>query len=260
MTGWRGSPSRTRWLLAQRPLPISTIARKPDGRNDSIAMANRLPPPDVERFRASAFSISGATCSMPTYHDSRVPVSMRCGSRGPDSAPRGVNVVPLGACSDQLCMVTGILPVEVTCTRSRESCSGVFKTKVVTRGVDVTVNAFYRHSRLKQYHLKDGRALRVETVINSPTDLRVGRRLTNLDELQDKARAINARLLDAERVGQGCVLASPAFARVTHPTVEDGRRAPALRFGDPRVMALPAPWPPTCTPSPVCPTGASAPS
>src|SRR5690348_6769627 len=40
-----------------------------------------------------------------------------------------------------------------------------FKTKVVTRGVDVTVNAFYKHSRIKQY-LKDGRALRVETVIN----------------------------------------------------------------------------------------------
>ena len=67
------------------------------------------------------------------------------------------------------------------------------QTKVVTRGVDVTINAFYRHSRLKQY-LKDGRALRVETVINSPTDLRVGHRLVNLDELQGKARAINARL------------------------------------------------------------------
>src|SRR6266508_2059218 len=68
---------------------------------------------------------------------------------------------------------------------------GVFKTKVVTRGVEVTVNAFYRHSRIKQY-LKDGRALRIETVINSPTDLRVRRRLCHLDELQDKARAINA--------------------------------------------------------------------
>jgi hypothetical protein len=119
----------------------------------------------------------------------------------------------------------------------KRATPGVFKTKVVTRGVDVTVNAFYRHSRIKQY-LKDGRALRIETVINSPTDLRVNRRLIHLDELQGKARAINARLLDAERVGQGCVLASPAFARVAHPTVEEGRRAPALRFGDPRVMAL----------------------
>jgi hypothetical protein len=114
---------------------------------------------------------------------------------------------------------------------------GVFKTKVVTRGVDVTVNAFYQHSRIKQY-LKDGRALRIETVINSPTDLGVQRRLHNLDELQGKARAINHRLLDTERVGQGCVLASPAFARAAHPTIEEGRRAPALRFGDPRVMAL----------------------
>jgi hypothetical protein len=40
------------------------------------------------------------------------------------------------------------------------------------------------------------------------------------------------------RVGQGCVLASPAFERVARPTLVDGRRAPALRFGDPRVMAL----------------------
>ena len=85
----------------------------------------------------------------------------------------------------------------------------VFKTKVVTRGVDVTVNAFYQHSRIKQY-LKDGRALRIETVINDPYDLGCQRRLHNLPELQTKARAANRRLLDTERVGQGCVLASPA--------------------------------------------------
>ena len=61
----------------------------------------------------------------------------------------------------------------------------------------------------------------------------------HLDELQTKARAVNRRLLDTERVGQGCVLASPAFERVALPTLTaDGRRAPALRFGDPRVMAL----------------------
>lgn len=53
------------------------------------------------------------------------------------------------------------------------------------------------------------------------------------------ARAANRRLLDTERVGQGCVLASPAFERIAHPsTTVDGRRAPALRFGDPRVQAL----------------------
>ena len=113
-----------------------------------------------------------------------------------------------------------------------------FKTRIVTRGVEVTVNAFYKHSRIKQY-LKDGRALRVETVVNDPYDLGCQRRLHNLPELQGKARAANRRLLDTERVGQGCVLASPAFERIAHPTVTaEGRRAPALRFGDPRVQAL----------------------
>ena len=39
------------------------------------------------------------------------------------------------------------------------------KTRSITRDTEVTVNAFYKHSRVKQY-LKDGRALRIETVVN----------------------------------------------------------------------------------------------
>jgi hypothetical protein len=42
---------------------------------------------------------------------------------------------------------------------------GVFRTAVDRDNDGVVVNAFYRHSRIKTY-LKDGRALRVETVIN----------------------------------------------------------------------------------------------
>jgi hypothetical protein len=114
---------------------------------------------------------------------------------------------------------------------------GTFATRVITRGVDVTVNAYYKHSRIKQY-LKDGRALRVETVVNDTADLGVKRRLEHLPLLQERARDVNRRLVDTERVGQGCVLASPAFERVARPSLVDGRRAPALRFGDPRVMAL----------------------
>ena len=53
-----------------------------------------------------------------------------------------------------------------------------------------------------------------------------------------RGRDVNRRMVDTFRVGQGCVLASPAFERVARPTLQDGRRAPALRFGDPRVMAL----------------------
>jgi hypothetical protein len=113
-----------------------------------------------------------------------------------------------------------------------------FKTKVVSRGTEVTVNAFYKHSRIKQY-LKDGRALRIETVVNAPGDLGCQRRLHNLDELQARARAVNARVLQTERAGQACVLANPVFERIAHPSVDaSGRRATAMRFGDSRVQAL----------------------
>ena len=122
--------------------------------------------------------------------------------------------------------------------RRGAKAGGQYKTKIITYGTEVNVNAFYRHSRIKQY-LKDGRALRIETVINDAYDLGCPRRLAHLDELQRRAPAVNTTLLDTERVGQGCVLASPAFERIAQPTLtEDGRRAPALRFGDPRVQAL----------------------
>ena len=73
-----------------------------------------------------------------------------------------------------------------------------YKTRIDTRQtVGVTVNADYKNSRVKQY-LKDGRALRIETVVNAPGDVMCKRRLVHLDELQAKARSINARLLDTE--------------------------------------------------------------
>lgn len=115
---------------------------------------------------------------------------------------------------------------------------GGFKTKIDRYCDLVTLNVFYKNSRLKQY-LKDGVALRIETVVNDPRDLRCNRLLHNLPELQAKARAINARLLETETVGQGTALVSPVIERITKPTVTDGgRKAPALRFGDLRVQAL----------------------
>jgi hypothetical protein len=112
-----------------------------------------------------------------------------------------------------------------------------FSTKVVTRGVDVIVNVFYKHSRIKEY-LKEGRALRIETVCNSPTDLGCKRRLCNLPELQAKARAANRRLLTIQRAGQGCAVSTTLLERVALPSIEEGQRTGALRFGDPRTMAL----------------------
>jgi len=115
---------------------------------------------------------------------------------------------------------------------------GGFKTKIDRYCDLVTLNVFYKNSRLKQY-LKDGVALRIETVVNDPKDLRCNRLLPNLPELQAKARAINTRLLETEAVGQGTALVSPVIERITRPTVTDeGRKAPALRFGDLRVQAL----------------------
>ena len=96
---------------------------------------------------------------------------------------------------------------------------------------------FYKHSRIKQY-LKEGRALRVETVVNQPNDLGCQRRLGNLDQLQPKARAANRRLLTIERAGQGCAIATELFERVALPSTQEGQPTGALRLGDPRVMAL----------------------
>jgi hypothetical protein len=119
----------------------------------------------------------------------------------------------------------------------RSTTKGEFATKVVTRGTDVTVNVFYKHSRIKEY-LKEGRALRIETVVNSPTDLGVQRRLHNLAELVAKAKAANRRLLDVQRAGQGCAIENALFERISQPSLKEGHRTGALRFGEPRAMAL----------------------
>jgi hypothetical protein len=102
--------------------------------------------------------------------------------------------------------------------RVRRDTIGTFRTAIDRRdNGGVLFNVFYRHSRIKQY-LKDGRATRIETVCTTPRDLGRHARLPNLDELQAKARACNRQILQAERFGQGCVLASPAFERIAHPT------------------------------------------
>ena len=79
------------------------------------------------------------------------------------------------------------------------------------------VNVFYKHSRIKQY-LKDGRAMRIETVINCPRDLGCNARLPNLDELQARARAFNRRILDADAPARALSLrAQPLSGSRTRP-------------------------------------------
>lgn len=115
-----------------------------------------------------------------------------------------------------------------------------FSTRVVTRGVDPVISCTYKNSRIKQY-LKEGRAIRTETVINNTRDFGIGRTLNaeNWSKLRGVGRAANRRLCDAQAQG---ALPAPDVATVTMvtrpSTTEDGLHAPALAFGDPRVMAL----------------------
>ncbi|MGH7876501.1 MAG: hypothetical protein ACRENM_02380 [Candidatus Dormibacteraceae bacterium] len=119
----------------------------------------------------------------------------------------------------------------------RKNTLGIFSTRLVNHDTEVTINFFYRHSRIKEY-LKEGRALRVELVCNSPDDLGCQRRLRHLPELQEKARAANYRLLTMQRVGQGCAISTALFERIALPSIQEGQRTGALRFGDKRAMAL----------------------
>src|ERR1700682_2330989 len=111
-----------------------------------------------------------------------------------------------------------------------------YRTRIFSSRTEVRVEFCYKHSRVKQY-LKGGRALRVETVINKPSDIDVRARLHHLPELVDKARQVNQRLLMIEKAGQSCAIGSALYERLHQPPPE-GQRTGALRFGDQRAMAL----------------------
>ena len=105
------------------------------------------------------------------------------------------------------------------------------------RGVEPTLSITYKSSRVKQY-LKQGRAIRIETVINQPNDVGVQRRVTHLEELRAITKGVNRRILDVQRVATGPDLSASLFEQVALPYGCDGQRTVALRYGDPRVMAL----------------------
>jgi hypothetical protein len=111
------------------------------------------------------------------------------------------------------------------------------QTRVFSPGTEVKIDFTFKHSRVKQY-LKEGRALRIETVINKPSDIGVLARLEHLPELVGRARQVNDRLLMIERAGQGCAIGSALFERIHQPYVWEGQRTGAFRFGDQRAMAL----------------------
>jgi hypothetical protein len=116
---------------------------------------------------------------------------------------------------------------------------GRFQTKVITNGVEPVIQAHYKHSKVKQY-FKEGRALRTETTVNDPYDFGVNRTLnaTTWQQLRSIGDDINDRLLDAQLQACNCAPDPSTLTRLVSPSIEDGQPAPALHFGDPRVMAL----------------------
>jgi hypothetical protein len=112
-----------------------------------------------------------------------------------------------------------------------------YRSRVITDGVEPSLRVEYKSSHVKQY-FKERHALRTETTINNPMDFVVRKDLDNLSYLRDLGHPVNRKLLEVERVSHQCVLTQDALDRLQQPTVEDGQRASALRFGGPRVMAL----------------------
>jgi hypothetical protein len=112
-----------------------------------------------------------------------------------------------------------------------------YRTRVITDGVEPSLHIEYKSSHVKQY-FKEQRAVRTETTINNPNDFHVNKAVPNLSHLRDLGDQVNRKLLEVERVSHHCVLTQDALDRLQQPTVEAGQRTSALRFGDPRVMAL----------------------
>ena len=105
-------------------------------------------------------------------------------------------------------------------------------------GVHPSIHINYKNFDLKQY-FKEGRGCRTEGTFREPKDFGINKGLSNLPYLQKIGREINRRLLEVERVSHNSGLSGDSIQRVVQPTVtEDGEKAPALKFGQPRVTAL----------------------
>ena len=122
-------------------------------------------------------------------------------------------------------------------TRTTPPPAWGYRTRVITDGVEPSLHIEYTASHVKQY-FKEQRALRTETTIHNPKDVYVAKAVPNLTHLRNLGGQVNRQLLEVERVSHQCVLTQDALDRLQRPTGESGQRTSALRFGDPRVMAL----------------------
>jgi hypothetical protein len=122
-------------------------------------------------------------------------------------------------------------------TRATPAPAYGYRTRVITHNVSPSLHVEYKHSHVKQY-FKEERALRTETTINDPHDFYSAKGISHLPFLRGAGEQVNRKLLEVERLSQHCTLSQEALDHLQRPTLEAGGRAPGLRFGDPRVMAL----------------------
>ena len=112
-----------------------------------------------------------------------------------------------------------------------------YRTRVITAGVAPSLHVEYKHSHVKQY-FKEERALRTETTINDPTDFQPRKALETLPQLRATGAQINQQVLTVERLSHDCSLNQDTLAQLQTSRQQGTQRIPALRFGDPRVVAL----------------------
>ncbi len=116
---------------------------------------------------------------------------------------------------------------------------GRFVTEVITRDTAPQLQIHYKSSKAKAY-LKEGRALRVETTVNNASDFALHKTLSaeNWNALRRAGADTNARFLATLGEGRPGLPDPATLESIVLPSVHDGQRAPGLRFGDPRTMAL----------------------
>ena len=123
--------------------------------------------------------------------------------------------------------------------RGRFKTPGRFATEVITRDTAPQLQIHYKSSKAKAY-LKEGRALRVETTVNNASDFALHKTLSNenWNALREVGVDTNARFLAALGEGRPGLPDPATLEAIVLPSVHEGQRAPGLRFGDPRTMAL----------------------
>ena len=62
--------------------------------------------------------------------------------------------------------------------------------------------------------------------------------LKNLDALRQIGFAANRRLLDVQTLSHDCTIGEQRFTSLVRPSIQQGQRASALPFGDPRILAM----------------------